>query len=232
MNAYAGLPCFYCNKGVIPCEECNGRGYDEDRTLCAECLALGVNRCDFCGGSGWFTIDHVPHAFKLNVIMRRVLTAGKEAEVVLASDIAVVSSAEPAVTRKLAAKELLQVNRLLGVLENMAVAAKQEASSYAESAEVTHKATAACEALAPKLQERTCQLLVTLADAAKAEAASATRTETRRLSERRAEFYGGLASSKNFSGTLLRHPLIFDEDTSATTSAAPDDEAGGRSNAQ
>ena len=225
ISAFAGLPCFYCNKGVIPCDDCNGRGYDADRTLCTECLALGIDRCDFCGGSGWFTIDHVPHAFQLNVIMRRVLAAGKEAEVLLASGVPVVSDSEAAEARKLAAKALLQVNRLLGVLENMAVAAKQEESRHAESVGITHKATAACEALAPKLYGRACQLLGVLADAARAEAASATRTATRRAAERRVEFYGRIATSENFSGTLLRHPLLFRDDSSAEEPAKLPSEA-------
>jgi len=235
ISAFAGLPCFYCNKGVIPCDDCNGRGYDADRTLCTECLALGIDRCDFCGGSGWFTIDHVPHAFQLNVIMRRVLAAGKEAEVLLASGVPVVSDSEAAEARKLAAKDLLQVNRLLGVLENMTVAAKREESRHAESAGITRKATAACEALAPKLHGRACQLLGVLADAARAEAASSIRTATRRIAERRAEFYADLASSKSFAGTLLRHPLLLtdtsetpDRIQSATQVPRMHDELGGK----
>lgn len=214
IGAFAKLPCFYCNKGIIPCEDCEGRGFEADRTLCTKCLALGIDRCGFCGGSGWFTINHVPHAFQLPVIMRRVVFAGKEAEVILASDVPVVSSSEPVETRKLAAKALLRVNRLLGVLENMAVAAKQEESRHAESADITRKATAACKALAPKLQERACQLLRVLAEAATAEANSAPPTATGRMAKRRAEFYGGLASSKEFAGTFLRHPLLFRVDSS------------------
>lgn len=225
ISAFARLPCFYCNKGVISCEDCKGRGFEVDRTLCTKCLALGIDRCDFCGGSGWFTINHVPHAFQLPVIMRRVVFAGKEAKFILASDVPVVSSAEPAETRKLAAKALLQVNRLLGVLENMAVAAKQEELRHAESAEVTRKATAACEALAPKLRGRARQLLVLLAETAKAEADSTTRSATRRIAERRAEFYGGLASSKDFEGTPLRHPLLFHADPPNAPEAPTDPDA-------
>lgn len=226
ISAYARLSCFYCNKGVITCEDCKGRGYDADRTLCAECLALGIDRCDFCGGSGWFLIDHVPRAFKLLVILRRVVAASKEVDVLLGSAVPAVSTGDATDARKLAAKALLQVNRLLGVLENMAVAARQEESHHAESAEIAHKAISACEALGPKLKERACQLLGILAEAAKAEAASASRRTARRIAERRAEFYGQLAASRNFSGTFLRHPLLFHDEQSAAPPPEQPSQAG------
>jgi len=212
MNAYAVLSCFYCNKGIVACEDCKGRGHEPDGTLCSKCLALGIDRCDFCAGSGWFTINHVPHVLQPGVILRRVVNAGKEAEAVLSAPIPVVLHGEPAGARKLGAKLLLQVNRLLGVLENMAVGAGKLATQNAEAANVARKTIAACEAIAPRLQERAGKLLGVLAEAATVEAGITTRSASRRMAERRAAFYGGLATSKSFAGTLLRRPFIFSVD--------------------
>ncbi len=219
ISAYAGLPCFYCNKGAIRCEECKGRGYDEDRTLCAKCLALGIDRCDFCGGSGRFTINHVPQAFQLPMMIRRIVAARKEADALLDVDVPAISDSEPGRTRKQAAKNLLQVNRLMGVLENMAVAARQLESRHASERDTIRKALAACEAVAPKLRKRTFQLLGVLARASKLELGTATRTESRRLADRRAEFYGRLAASKNLDSAFLRRPFLFSDETAAAVPA-------------
>jgi len=208
LAAYSRLPCFYCNKGIIECEFCEGKGHDADNTLCTRCLSLGIDRCDFCGGSGWFTINHVPHSLQLPVIVRRVVAASKETDALLANPVPVVSADNGAQIRKEAGKSLLQVNRLLGVAENMMLAAKQVESRDAESAETTGKIIAACEALGNKLRDRLCRLLEVLAEASKAESLSATDPEARQVAEKKADFYAGLADSKNMTGTSLRHPML------------------------
>lgn len=216
LNAYAKLSCFFCERGLIACEDCNGRGHDEEGMLCTGCLALGIDRCDFCGGSGWFTINHVHRALQLPVILRRVVAASKEADILFGSPASGLSTSTGTETRKQAAKALLQVNRILGVLENMAVAARQLESRQTEEVESVRKAIAACEALAPRLGERACQILGILAEAAKIEATSVSRTTARRVAERRAEFYGELATTRNFSGTFLRHPFLFHDQQCAS----------------
>jgi len=219
LTVFSRLPCFYCNRGVLRCEECDGRGHDEDGTLCSECLSLGIDRCGFCGGSGWFTINHVPRALQLQVILRRVLAAGKDADAVLADAVPVVSATQYDDAKKEAARALLQVNRLLGVLENMAEAARREETERAESAATAQKVVAACLALAQKLEERACELLTVLADASSREAASIEGEDKSRLAQRRAKFFSHLASSKSFAGTLLRHPLLIPESSVEPDSA-------------
>jgi hypothetical protein len=227
LAAYAGLPCFYCNKGFVPCEECKGRGYDASQKLCVECLALGIDRCSFCGGSGWFTINYVPSAFRLRVMARRVTAAGKEAETLLADPKAAASSDNPREARKVAAKELLQANRLLSVLENMKLAATQEESRRPESREVAEKIVAACAKLSPRLSERVHGLLTMLAETATLEAGAATRASSRRMAEERAEFYRRALSFKDSTAALLRHPFLFPDHSSTTPPDKPSDETNG-----
>lgn len=207
--AYAELSCFYCQGGLMPCADCDGRGHEVDDAPCSKCLALGVDRCDFCGGSGWFAINHVPTALQVRVIMRRVLTAATQAQAALGLEIPRLADTASATVRTVAAKALLQVSCLSGVLENMAVAARQFDEGPAESVEIARKAVAACEALAPKLHDRACRLLGVLAEVAAAEGALATQKGTRSSAEQRAQYYGELASSGDFSGTLLRRPDLF-----------------------
>lgn len=221
VGAFAVLPCFYCNKGVIKCEECGGRGYDAVQEPCVECLALGVGRCDFCGGSGWFTIHHVPHAFQYAVMIRRVVVAGKEADAIVAGDVPVLSDSAAGETRKSAARSLLQVNRLLGVLENMTVAASQLESGQMAETEAVHKVIRACDSAASKLRERARRLIGILVESSNLEVGSASRKANRRFAERRAKFYAALASSENFAGTPLQHPLIFREEAAIEPEAAP-----------
>lgn len=224
LSAFATLPCFYCNKGLIECEGCEGRGHDVDRTLCTECLSFGVSRCDFCGGSGWFTINHVPRAFQLPVILRRVIAAGKDAEALLGGPLPSVSAASASDARKSVARTLLQVNRVFGVLENMALASRQLESREEDSADTVRKVLAACDALAPRLKGRVDQLLQTLAAATRAEAASGTSSAARRTAQLRTEFYERLAATGNFTGTLLGHPLLFQEEPTAVASPVPNEE--------
>ncbi|HNQ24123.1 MAG TPA: hypothetical protein PKK06_13635 [Phycisphaerae bacterium] len=225
LAAYARLPCFYCHSGVIPCEECNGRGHDADNRPCAECLALGVDRCGFCGGSGWFTINHVPGAFRLRVMARRVAAAAKEAETLLAAAKVAVSPANLREARKAAAKTLLQGNRLLCVLENMRLAATQAELYQPDSGEIVAKIVAACAKLSPPLSARVHELLTMLAEVAALEAAAAKRSSSRRMAEARCEFYRHVVSSRNSATTLLAHPFLYREDSGTAPPAKPADTA-------
>lgn len=204
---FAGLACFYCENGIIPCEECSGHGHDGHGTLCTVCLALGISRCDFCGGSGWYTMFHVPAALQLPVILRRVAAATQDAEMCLAPDTH--SDSTPAELRKRAAKALIKVNRCLGVMENMATAAQQVQSRSPESGERCGKVIAVCESLGGKLRDRACVLLKELSHAARMAAKSATRKAKKQLLDKQAALYGDLAASRNFRGTSLHHPLLF-----------------------
>ncbi len=211
INTFVNLTCFYCTKGVIPCEECKGQGHGKDHKLCPTCLALGINRCDFCGGSGWFTINHIPRGFQLPVITRRITSAIKEAEIVLVHVVPNLSELGPAQAMKLAAKALIQANRLLCVFENMMVAAKQEESRNAEAINGAGSVFASWKQVAPRLSDRICTLLSCIADAESAEALSASPRTTLRMAQKKSEFYADLALSQNFEGTLLWHPLLVAE---------------------
>lgn len=219
ISAYVNLSCFYCTRGVVPCEDCEGRGHGADRRLCPTCLALGLNRCDFCGGSGWFTINHIPRAFQLPVIARRIAAATKEAGTVLASVVPNVADFEPAQARKLAAKALIQSNRLLSVFENMMIATKQEESRKVDATVSGDSLPVSCKELVPRLSERICTLLYVIAEAEAAESISASRKTTPHTAQGKIEFYTDLASSQNFEGTLLWHPLLIAELQSSSSAS-------------
>jgi len=67
--AFSHLHCFMCNRGLAPCEACDGRGTDEAGGPCEACDGLGAGPCEFCGGSGWISRDQIPPE------LRRAVTA-------------------------------------------------------------------------------------------------------------------------------------------------------------
>ena len=49
-----------CDRGVNPCRSCGGSVASDDGQTCLQCDGLGVEACDFCGGSGLADAMTVP----------------------------------------------------------------------------------------------------------------------------------------------------------------------------
>lgn len=207
-KAFALKECFYCKDGLERCEACAGRGHHRDAATCERCLGLGVAACDFCTGSGWVTYNYVPVALRLPVILERVKAASSKASKLLRGPAPAVSERSSRETGKALAKDLVQLNRLLGVFENAIMAAEKLAARDADPEAALEKLVKTSLYAARKLQPRIRQALRASADFARIESARAAKPRARAVAARRVKFYDTLVASENFLGSGLHHPRL------------------------
>lgn len=203
VQAFAKHPCMACRQGLLLCEDCDGRGNFRDGRICDDCLGLGAANCSFCAGSGRITYNYVPRGLRPAVVLTRTRLALAEARTLLAA----APASQAAKNRKAVAKAILSCNRLLGAFNNAIGAAHASKASSAAPA-IFEKVTAASAKAAAKLERRTRRLLALLSESARLDSERSTDAERRRLAERRAAFYAGLARKASFVGTALYHPYL------------------------
>lgn len=207
-KAFALKECFYCKSGLDRCDACDGRGYHRDQTVCERCVGVGVAACDFCTGSGWVTYNYVPTGLRLLVILQRAKAATGKADVLLRKPIPSVSARSSRETGRALAKELVVLNRLMGVFENALAVVEKLALRGSQTGPGMVKLVRACLRTARKLQIRTRHVLRGLADFARMESTRAAKSASRAVAARRARFYDGLVASESFLGTGLYHPHL------------------------
>lgn len=209
VDAFAQFPCFYCEKGLERCEACAGHGTIAGGMICEACAGLSVTRCGFCDGSGWITNNVVPPGLRLVVLAERVNRACGHVASLLQKPVPTNASAEPAKAAKRCAKELLDLNRQLGVLENAVVASKDLARTHPSSKEKLVKTVGMCCRAAANAQTRVRELVKQMSVCSKEQAeASELDSAVRERAEKGSTFYESLASSKTFAGTALEHPRL------------------------
>ncbi len=71
VSAFTRRHCYMCDGGTNPCGTCEGEGFREGRP-CPQCDGLGVERCDFCMGSGLADIEAAPPELRHAVARRRI----------------------------------------------------------------------------------------------------------------------------------------------------------------
>lgn len=208
VQAFAEHPCMVCKRGLLLCEDCKGEGYFSDGRSCDQCLGLGATNCDFCAGSGWITYSFVPTGLLAAVVLTRSKLALAEAQELLDAPLPNPRKTSASVSRKLLAKRLLRLNRLMGAFNNAVAVAQNPPGAGPAVESVLEKVNAACSRAASKLQPRIRELVVLLSETAKVESVRATEPDQRRIAERRVEFYASLAKSTDFTGTSLYHPHL------------------------
>jgi hypothetical protein len=209
VDAFAQFPCFYCKKGLETCETCDGRGTIAGGIICEACAGLGVIRCSFCDGSGWVTYNVVPPGLRLTVLAERVNRASGEIETLLQKPAPKNASADPVKAAERCTKQMLDLNRQLGVLENAVVASKDLARTHPSSKQKLAKIAEACCHAAVEAQARVRLLAKQLAvcSTVQAEAVDAD-AAVRKRAKKGAAFYESLAASETLAGTALEHPFL------------------------
>ncbi len=76
-QAFSRRRCYMCDAGSGRCRSCDGTGSDQGRP-CFQCDGLGVERCDFCMGSGLADIDSAPEEFRAEAAELRLERLEKE----------------------------------------------------------------------------------------------------------------------------------------------------------
>jgi len=209
--AYAHHPCFYCKKGLEPCEACKGRGHWEDNTLCEACVTTGVARCGFCDGAGLVTYNAVPPSLRLPTAIERVKLATKGLESVLQRPSPRPSQSQPDECLKSCAKRLFDVNRLMGMFENALVLAKAMGESSPGSRPIVAKILQACLRCAPRGLQRIRETLQCMAACARYMVEDARRSPAaRRTAKSRVVLFESLLRpASTFGGTSLEHSFLY-----------------------
>jgi hypothetical protein len=198
VKAFALKECFYCRSGLERCDACDGRGCHRDRAICERCVGLGVAACDFCTGAGWVTYNYVPAGLRLPVILERAKAATGQAEALLRKAVPAVSERSSHETGKALAKELVRLNRLLGVFDNAIVAGEKLVVRDSKAGPGVRKLVKTCRHTARKLQTRTRRVLQGLAEFARVESTRAAKPMARAVAAR----------PENFLGSGLHHPHL------------------------
>ncbi len=209
VTAFARFPCFYCTKGVEPCNHCNGAGELREHAVCARCCGFGNARCTLCDGSGWVAIGFVPPGLRLLVLQSRVEEVRKRLAALAAKPVPNLSARAPGRSHKACLREVNLVNRYLGILENtIAACARLRASSPKWRGRLS-KLSTTCARQGVKAANRLRAALEPLA------ACSAHCADDGRLADadrcrhdRLADFYARLAECDTWDDTCLARPVL------------------------
>ena len=198
IHTFATYPCFYCDKGLNPCEACSGTAWNEDGSACEECLGLGHAFCDFCKGSGWVTIDFVPAGLRLPVLIERLELADKRLRGAL-------GPMERPDTKTLSAR-LVALNQVLAVLENTVLAVKESLPHDRETGATGEKIIQACAGDGRKAHKALMHVLEAMRHHALAKAQQSSGIHAEHA-QQRAMLYEGILA-RFLVGTRLGHPFI------------------------
>jgi hypothetical protein len=206
ITAFAHAPCLNCKKGLQPCENCDGSGHFKHEMICEPCFGLGQTICNFCGGTGWATIDFVPPGLRFVVFVDRLKIAATKAKAFLDKP------QREATSEALAehVKTLVDLNRQISILEGVISVPMQIVQSahvpMPHNSEIMHTSVS----IAIKSQKKLWEIVRAMAVAAQTDAENHDKeSKTHQLSVKRADFYSScLASSPPFTGTFLEHPLL------------------------
>ncbi len=231
VDAFAQFPCFYCKRGLEPCEACDGHGAIAGPMICEACAGLGVARCEFCDGSGWVTNNVVPPGLRLIVLAERVNRARSHIETALQKPVPKNVSADPVKDAKRCAKQILEVNRQMGVFENAVEVSKELLRTHPSSKEKLAKIVGLCCRAAVEAQVRVRELTKQMSVCSKAQAETVDDDATvRKRAEKGAAFYESLATSKTFAGTTLEHPYLQQAATKLSRRRSKADRTGNQRN--
>lgn len=206
VQAMVRFPCFGCRDGRQPCDACESSGSIAG-VPCDTCLGTRLERCDFCNGSGLMAINSVPDAFKLAIIRFRLEAAGKRIRHLLGEPLPGASQGEPAEAVKRARLLLLQVDRSIGVVENMLMVAEHLQDEEARRG--LRPALAGAARIAMRGEERLCELVQVMARAYLRRADRVQDEEAREHCLRAARYYESLVSpERSLTGSGLTHPFL------------------------
>lgn len=207
IRAFAAHACYYCKNGLQSCELCEGLGHF-DSTLCDHCLGLGICSCDFCNGTGLVTYNIVPVSIRAKVIEARMKAALNQAEQLMKKSPAVDPKMPIKQIRRLLAGRLFSFDRVMGILENALLAAREISKNRKEARLFAAKVIRQCRRLALGIDSRMRATLKRMAALEQAEAAAARKAAAGHLPQQRAQLYKNLQKNRGFRGTTLRHPFL------------------------
>lgn len=193
LTAEATRSCFCCKGGLDRCDACKGRGYSEDRDTCDRCLGTGYRSCDFCGGSGLVIEDGLAPDLIVAVAIERIRDAARQLKVILDRPVLAVSVDDPGRSLEEGGRALLQVNRLVAMLEEGLHLLRAENRKVAGGRRDLLRVVRFCLERVLDCQRRMREIIKGMAIAAERLAElSGPRMEDREVAAKRAAFFAGL----------------------------------------
>lgn len=110
--ACAHFACPYCSHGFSTCSACEG-ARQNDQQACSTCLALGAERCSFCGGAGLAGYSFFPEEIRTGIAVVRCHDATSLTK-------ATVASFEEGSDKKTLLKLYTRLSQCHGVYDNLA----------------------------------------------------------------------------------------------------------------
>jgi hypothetical protein len=197
--AQLNSPC--CTSGFEPCDLCDGVGRIGDHA-CIQCATMGKLRCPFCNGSSLIPLSDLPLALRPRTMIARIRLVDGHARAMLKAEACEPSSPPESLTYL--RTEFLNLDKLLGVLENAVLEMRQlaAATAWQELGEQV-------QALARKLRDRQLKTLRKL---------SAVELERGKTGDQRAAAHSSASVLQeiwqlgSLARTRLAHPFLFTED--------------------
>jgi hypothetical protein len=208
--AFAHYPCPFCKKGRLKCRDCKGHGHINYDIICDRCLGIGMERCNFCDGSGWIAMRDVPKGLREIVFISRTQTALKRLKIILAKSLPRPSKNNPFVALKKSAHLLTKIDRYMGVLENALVMAEKLRASDTSLKNKIDKITRHCIESATEAQKYIREIISCMAASARLEMDMTKKSSPKyNLAKKRMEFYKSLlGKTDTFVSLSDQHPFL------------------------
>jgi hypothetical protein len=220
--AFARLVCFNCKDGLRSCENCNATGHFDYEMVCESCLGLTKAPCDFCGGTGWVSIDCIPLGLRMAVFGVHIENAEKQIINMLEKELPYLSNENVEVIFDKCVREnvevifdkcvrlLFQLNRQISVLESTVGVTQNMIEVPNNFKKQMSKITRKCVLIALKGEKRLGEIIKTMKETFKLQSEREEKgSKMQKFAAARTKFYTGLLDTRPpFAGTYLEHPFL------------------------
>ena len=208
--AFASLVCFNCKEGLQSCKNCNGTGHIDYEMVCESCLGLTKTPCDFCGGTGWASIDCIPPGLRLAVFSVRLEIAEKNIESILEKQLPKLSQENATAVFNKCADLLFDLNRQIGVLESTVGITRSLIKVPDNLKRQVSKITRKCVPIALRGEKKLGAIIETMVAACKLQKEDEEKgSKMHKFAAAQMKFYGRLFDTRpRFAGTYLEHPFL------------------------
>jgi len=208
--AFARLECFNCKNGLRQCKNCDGTGQFDYEMVCESCLGLASVPCDFCGGTGWASIDCIPLGLRLAVFGVRLQSAEKQVESMLEERPPHLSEENAVGIFRKCVDSLFDLNRQISVLESTVGIARDMIEVPVKLKRQVSKITRKCVLVAVRGEKRLGEIIEAMIAACKLQSESEEKgSKMQKFVAARTKFYSALLNARpQFAGTYLEHPFL------------------------
>ena len=208
--AFASLVCFNCKEGLQSCKNCNGTGHIDYEMVCESCLGLTKTPCDFCGGTGWASIDCIPPGLRLAVFGVRLEIAEKNIVSMLETQLPKLSNEKATAVFNKCANLLFDLNRQIGVLESTVGITRSLVKVPVNLKKQVSKITRKCVLIALRGEKKLGEIIETMIAACKLQKENEEKgSKMHKFVAAQIKFYSELLITRpRYAGTYLEHPFL------------------------